>query len=118
MGFIFLRIGSHIDLMSMLGLLMGLSASANVRINEALVVVRKRLEEDDTLPERTSILTNDIMELLTFCVITTAFQLREEYYQQTEGMAMGSPLSPVVANIYMEHFRGMALEMAPLKPSV
>ena len=58
------------------------------------------------------------MELLTFCVTTTAFQLGEEYYQQTEGMAMGSPLSPVIANIYMEHFEKLAMETAPLKPSV
>ena len=94
------------------------SLFTNVPTSEALAVVRKRLEEDDTLPERTNIPTNDIMELLTFCVTTTAFQLGEDYYQQTEGMAMGSPLSPVIANIYMEHFEDMALEMAPLKPSV
>ena len=54
----------------------------NVPTKEALAVVRKRLEEDDTLPERTNIPT-DIMKLLMFCVTTTAFQLGEEYYQQT-----------------------------------
>ena len=31
---------------------------------------------------------------------------------------MGSPLSPVMANIYMEHFEQEALETAPLKPSL
>ena len=30
-----------------------------------------------------------------------------------EGAAMGSPLSPIVANIYMEHFEARALETAP-----
>ena len=29
------------------------------------------------------------------------------------GAAMGSPLSPIVANIYMEHFETRALETAP-----
>ena len=29
---------------------------------------------------------------------------------------MGSPLSPVIANIFMEHFESRALETAPLKP--
>ena len=71
----------------------------NVPTNETLATVRKRLEEDDTLTERTNIPTNDIMQLLTLCITTTAFQLGEEYYQQTEGMTMGSPLSPVIANI-------------------
>ena len=31
---------------------------------------------------------------------------------------MGSPLSPVMANIYMEHFEEKALESAPLKPTL
>ena len=38
--------------------------------------------------------------------------------EQTEGAAMGSPLSPIVANIYMEHFEEMALESAQLRPKV
>ena len=33
---------------------------------------------------------------------------------QTEGAAMGSPVSPVAANIYMEIFEELALMMAPL----
>ena len=80
--------------------------------------MRTRLESDDTLPERTTIPTDDIIELLTFCITTTAFQLGDDYYQPTEGMAMGSPLSPVIANIYMEHFEELALQTAPLNPSV
>ena len=31
---------------------------------------------------------------------------------------MGSPLSPVLANIYMEYFEEMALGFTPLKPSM
>ena len=34
------------------------------------------------------------------------------------GMTMGSPLSPVMANIYMEQFQKEVLETAPLKPSL
>ena len=30
---------------------------------------------------------------------------------------MGNPLSPVVANIYMEHFEALAIESARLKPA-
>ncbi|XP_013788171.1 uncharacterized protein LOC106472086 [Limulus polyphemus] len=33
-------------------------------------------------------------------------------------MAMGSPLSSVIANIYMEYFEDLALEPAPLVPAV
>ena len=39
-------------------------------------------------------------------------------YQQMEGAAMGSPLSPIVANIFMESFEKEALETAPHPPSL
>ena len=29
---------------------------------------------------------------------------------------MGSPLSPIITNIFMEHFESRALETTPLKP--
>jgi hypothetical protein len=32
-------------------------------------------------------------------------------------VAMGSPLSPVIANFYMEDYKKVALESAPLKPA-
>ena len=41
-----------------------------------------------------------------------------QYYQQMEGAAMGSPLSPIVANIFMEKFEKEALETAPHPPSL
>ena len=84
----------------------------------ALTEVRKRLENDETLADRTAIPVDNIMELLTLCITTTAFQLNDSYYQQIDGMAMGSPLSPVMANIYMEHFETEALKSAPLEPSL
>ena len=36
-------------------------------------------------------------------------------YEQTSGVAMGSPLSPVVANLYMEYFEKKTLDSYPLK---
>ena len=41
----------------------------------------------------------------------------EDFYEQEDGAAMGNPLSPVVANIYMEHFEEMALNTATKRPS-
>ena len=46
------------------------------------------------------------------------FVFQGQYYQQMEGAAMGSPLSPIVANIFMEHFEKEALEIAPHPPSL
>jgi predicted GIY-YIG superfamily endonuclease len=49
------------------------------------------------------------MELLDVCLRTTYFQVDDRFYQQKDGMAMGSSLSPTVSNIYMKHFEKLAL---------
>ena len=49
------------------------------------------------------------MEMLTFCVETHYFGMGSDIYQLEEGLAMGLPLPPVLANIYMEYFEETAL---------
>ena len=41
-----------------------------------------------------------------------------DFYEQIDGVAMGRPLSPVVANFYMERFEQLILESASLRPKV
>jgi hypothetical protein len=53
-----------------------------------------------------------IMELLEVCLRTTYFQADDKFFQQKEGMAMGSSLSPIVSNIFMEYFDKLALDSA------
>lgn len=43
---------------------------------------------------------------------------KDRFYEQVEGAAMGSPLSPIVANIYMEHFEKMALDSSQFQPNL
>jgi hypothetical protein len=40
----------------------------------------------------------------------------ELFYSQKYGVTMGSPLSPLIANFFMEDYGKAALELAPLKP--
>ena len=49
---------------------------------------------------------------------STYFVFQGQNFEQVEGAAKGSPLSPIVANIYMEHFETRALETAPHPPSL
>jgi hypothetical protein len=58
----------------------------------------------------------DVLPLIQKCLTSTYFQFRNVFYSQVTGTAMGSPLSPVIANIFMEDFEQKALESAPLKP--
>ena len=43
---------------------------------------------------------------------STYFSYNGEFYEQRQGAAMGSPVSAVVANLYMEFFGELALESA------
>lgn len=46
------------------------------------------------------------------------FSFRGNSYEQTEGVAVGSPLSPVVADLYMEWFEKHAIDSSLLKPKL
>ena len=50
------------------------------------------------------------------CLRSTYFSFGGNLYEQKEGAAMGSPVSAVVANLYMKFFEELALETAPTRP--
>ena len=39
--------------------------------------------------------------LVELCLRSTYFSFQGQIYEQTKGVVMGSPLSPIVANIFM-----------------
>jgi hypothetical protein len=47
---------------------------------------------------------------------STYFCFVGHFYEQTDGVAMGSPLSPVIANSFIEDFEKKATEQATHKP--
>ena len=59
-----------------------------------------------------------ITSLLEFCLTHTYFLFQGKYYQQTQGAAMGSPISPLIANIFMKEFEVKALQSFPNPPSL
>ena len=90
------------------------SLFTNTPIDDTLHIIRKRLEEDSTLKLRTTLQVEDIMELLQFVFPTTYFSFRGTIYQQKFGTAMGSPVSPVIANLFMEWLEQQAIVTAPV----
>ena len=90
----------------------------SVPIQPVLNIIKQRLTEEKDLQTRTSMTIKHIISLLEFCLNSTSFVFQGQYYQQMEGAAMGSPLSPIVANIFMEQFEKEALESAPHPPSL
>jgi hypothetical protein len=44
------------------------------------------------------------------------FSFADQFYEQFDGVAMGSPLSPVIANFFMEDFEKIAPYRTAHKP--
>ena len=65
----------------------------SVPIRPALNIIKKHLEGDKQLQQRTSMTVNHITCLLEFCLRSTYFTFQGKYYEQLEGAAMGSPIS-------------------------
>ena len=85
----------------------------SVPINPVLDIIKERLANDQDLHKRTTMSVNQIINLLEFCLNSTSFVYQGQFYQQIEGAAMSSPLSPIVANIFMQKFEEEALATAP-----
>ena len=53
------------------------------------------MEKDPILKDRIVIDVNDIILLLEFCLKNTYFSFQEQFFEQVEGVAMGSLVSPM-----------------------
>ena len=87
---------------------------ASVPVHPALRVIKDLLERDPTLKDRTVLPVEDIILLLEFCLKNTYFSFQGQFSEHVEGRAMGSLVSPIVANLYMEYFAQKALSTAPV----
>ena len=77
------------------------SLFTKVPVEDAMAAIR---HNDKTLDERTLMTTEETCKMTKLCLASTYFQFKDTFYEQVEGAAMGSPLSPIVANLYMEAF--------------
>ena len=92
----------------------------NVPIDLALKIIKEKLEQDNKFSERTNLTVADICELLNLVLCSTYFSYNGKIYKQKFGVAMGGPISPIVANIVMDHMFRRMVETAPpdIKPRV
>ena len=67
-----------------------------------------------TPPKRMRLEIEDIMTLLDFVLNTTYFTFSNIVFQQKFYKVMGSPMSPIVANLFMEHLEQVAIATAPI----
>ena len=88
----------------------------SVPVDPALKIIRDLLVKNPTLKDRTVIGVDDIILPLEFCLKNTYFSFQGQFFEQVEGAAMGSPVSPIVPNLYMEYLEQKALSTASHPP--
>ena len=89
----------------------------NVPLEFVLSKLKEKYEEGIlSLP----IEIDSFLDLVRLSVTSTVFSFNNEGYKQKFGVAMGSPLSPILANLCMEFIESEILENCPahLKPIV
>ncbi len=94
------------------------SLYTKVPIDDALRHIEGQLRQDNSLGDRTSLTVDEIIEGCKHCLLSTTFVFDGAVYQQVEGLPMGSPLSPIVANLYMESFEQHALDTFSHPPRI
>ena len=94
------------------------SLFTKVPVNEAIDAISEMLKKDETIDERTTMSPSEVCRLTALCLRSTYFRFKDSFYEQRDGTAMGSPLSPVVANLYMEVFKKRALSSSTLTPKL
>lgn len=82
----------------------------NVPIEDVLKVIKEKMEEN--------FMDAGLLDMLKFCLTSGYFIYNGEYYVQKDGVTMGSPVAPIVAEIWMEYFEKLALDSSPIKPKI
>ena len=75
-------------------------------------------ENDPGLADRTNPTPTQIVDFLNFVLRSTYFQYNGSIYEQKDGAAMGSPVSAVIANLYMEEFEERVIARACYKRKI
>ena len=76
---------------------------ASLPVNPS-IRIKNNLEQDGELYHRTSMTVGHNITLLEFCLKNTYFLFQGRFFEQIEGVVMDSPISSIVANLYVKYF--------------
>ncbi|XP_075157428.1 uncharacterized protein LOC142230673 [Haematobia irritans] len=91
-------------------------SQGSVPVELAIKTIEKKW---NILEQYTNIPRGLFIEILKFCIKDTRyFKYEEKFYSQQKGLPMGSPASPVIADIVMEDLLDDSIGKMPNKPKI
>ncbi|VDP57296.1 unnamed protein product [Schistosoma mattheei] len=90
----------------------------NLPVNRELDIIHDCLESDSDMNLRCLLDPSEVIKCLELCLRSTLFTFRGDLYRQKEGIAMGSPVSPIVANLFMHSLETSAITRCVCPPMV
>ena len=85
----------------------------SVPVPVALQVINSKIFTCTNLANVCKIPTEKFIKLLEFTITNCILCFNRKFYKQVQGAAMASSVSPVIANIYLEHFETLAIPSSP-----
>ena len=89
----------------------------NLMVSFDVVSLFTKVPVEESLTLLNQHFNDDILALYKHVLTSTYFCVDGQFYEQTDDVAMGSPLSPVITNFYMEDFEMKAIKKATYKPA-
>ena len=85
----------------------------SIPVPVALQVINSKISTSTNFTNICKIPTEKFIKLLEFTLTKCIFCFNTKFYKQLQGAAMDSPVSPVIANFYVEHFESLAIPSSP-----
>ena len=93
------------------------SLHTNIPIIDTLNIIKDYVN-DDQFTRKTAIPQDKFLDLVHVVLATTWYTFNSQFYQQTDGVAMGGPTSSTTAEVYMQAYECTAITMALQPPKV
>ena len=94
------------------------SMYTNIPIIDTLNIIKDYVNNDDQFTRKTAIPQDNFIDLVHLVLTTTCYIFNSQFYQQTDGAAMGGPASSTAAEIYMQAYERTAIATALHPPKV
>ena len=94
------------------------SLYTNIPIIDTLNIIKDYFNNDDQFTRETALAQDKFPDQVHLVLITTWYTSNSQFYQQTDGVAMGGPAFSTTAEIYMQAYERTAITTALHPPKV